>query len=152
MLLFLVVATWYWYGPREDLAVAANISKYTLNKDIEIKKAKDLELDNKDVDFTLINKTDKKQNYEIIISNDYKELRKENCKLVSNNYLKYQLKVDDTYQEIRNLGIDGIVYRGVIDPNQSKDFSIKIAMDKKARNYSDECFFPLLNASTYDKI
>ena len=152
VLVFLVVATLYWYGPREDLTyLATNMNKYYIKSNVKITIKEDIKLDNKDYSFKVTNKTAEVQNYEIVINNDYMKLRTNNCSLIQNNYLKYQLGKDGTYMEEKNLNVDGIIYRGELQPNETIDFSIKLGIDKNDME-TNECFFPVLNASTYYKI
>lgn len=149
VLLFLVGTTWYWYGPRQDLAdMTANINRY--NKEVSVNMNQDLKLDNNFYEFTITNKTNQKQNYELIINNDYRLQRKNNCQSIQNNYLKYQLKSNNNLVE-QNLGIDGIIYRGVIEANETKEFSIKMSIDKDNLS-SNECFYPTIKTTTYNKI
>lgn len=150
VLIFLIVTTWYWYGPREDLAyIAANTYKYS--RDVEVLSKDTLNLNDDEYKFKIYNKTNQVKNYEIIVANDYFAQRKEKCKLLSNNYLKYQLKLDNVYQESRNLSSDGIIYRGQLEPNESKNFIVKIKIDK-TNLLSDECFFPTIKTATYNTI
>lgn len=150
VLIFLTVTTWYWYGPREDLAyIAANTYKY--NRDVEVLSKDTLNLNDDEYKFKIYNKTNQVKNYEIIVANDYFAQRKENCKLLSNNYLKYQLKLDNVYQESRNLSSDGIIYRGQLEPNESKNFIVKMKVDKTNLS-SDECFFPAIKTATYNTV
>ena len=150
VLIFLIVTTWYWYGPREDLAyIAANTYKYS--RDVEVLSKDTLNLNDDEYKFKIYNKTNQVKKYEIIVANDYFAQRKEKCKLLSNNYLKYQLKLDNVYQESRNLSSDGIIYRGQLEPNESKYFIVKIKIDK-TNLLSDECFFPTIKTATYNTI
>ena len=152
MLVFLVVATWYWYGPREDLTyLATNMNKYYIRSDVKIIMDENIKLDNNEYLFKVLNKTNEVRNFEIVINNDYFKSRKYNCNLIQNNYLKYQLNTKNVNIEQKNLNVDGIIYRGVIQPNDTIDFSIKLSIDKKDKK-KDECFYPVLNASTYYKI
>ncbi len=152
VLLFLIGASIYWYGPRKNLnAMAANINQYRLNKEIEIVTKNEITLDNKEIDFTIKNKTNQEQNYEIIILSDYQKQRLNNCKIMSNNYLEFQLKVNEKYQEKRNLSLDGIIYRGILNAKEQKDFSIKMAIEKN-NSSDDECFYPILRVSSYYKL
>lgn len=146
ILVFLIVTTVYWFGPREDITtnIMANISDYQMNKKIEIKTDKKLELD-KNTDFTITNKTTISQNYEIIVMNDYKKIRKNNCQTLENNYLKYKL---DDYEE-KNLSIEGIIYTGELQPNEQKKFKINISKDNDTKN---GCYYPVIKVATYKKI
>ena len=84
VLIFLTVTTWYWYGPREDLAyIATNTYKY--NRDVEVLSKDTLNLNDDEYKFKIYNKTNQVKNYEIIVANDYFAQRKENCKILSNN-------------------------------------------------------------------
>ena len=150
VLIFLIVTTWYWYGPRVVLAyIAAN--SYQYSRDVEVLSKDTLNLNDDEYKFKIYNKTNQVKNYEIIVANDYFAQRKEKCKLLSNNYLKYQLKLDNVYQESRNLSSDGIIYRGQLEPNESKNFIVKIKIDK-TNLLSDECFFPTIKTATYNTI
>lgn len=150
VLVFLTVTTWYWYGPREDLMyLSANAYKY--NRKVTVKTEGNLKLQNSEYEFKVYNKTNQVQNYQIIVMNDYITQRKNNCKLLSNNYLKYDIKLNNDYHETRNLGSDGIVYRGKLNPKESKEFSIKMKIDKDDLTSSD-CFYPTIKANTYNEI
>lgn len=146
VLAFLIITTAYWFGPREDITanIMTNISDYQMSKKIEVKTDKKLELD-KNTKFTVTNKTNISQNYEIIVLNDHKQLRKNNCTSLENNYLKYKL---NDYEEL-NLSIDGIVYTGELQPNEKKDFNINISKDSDS---NDKCYYPVIKVMTYKKI
>lgn len=149
ILVFLSITTWYWYGPREELAnLAANVYKY--NREVSILSSDKIKLNN-NYEFKIQNKTNEIQNYELILNNDYFKQRKTNCKLLSNNYLKYQLNSENSNIEERNLSTDSVIYRGVLNPNEIKDFSITIKLDKENLN-QDDCFYPVIKTSTYNKI
>ena len=61
------------------------------------------------------------------------------------------IKLNNDYHETRNLGSDGIVYRGKLNPKESKKFSIKMKIDKDDLTSSD-CFYPTIKANTYNEI
>lgn len=153
VLLFLGVATWYWYGPREDVTyLATNMNKYYFQSKVKIMSdEKEPKLNNQNYKFKVVNQTDELQNYEIIVNNNYIQSRKNNCSLLQNNYIKYQLYVKENSIEEQNLNVDGIIYRGILQPNESLNFSIKLNIDKDNLE-KDECFFPVINAGTYYKI
>ena len=112
---------------------------------------KELKLNNQNYKFKVVNQTDELQNYEIIVNNNYIKLRKNNCSSLQNNYVKYQLYTKEKDVKEQNLNSDGIIYRGVLQPNESLDFSIRLKTDKNDLR-KDECFYPILNATTYYKI
>lgn len=146
ILLFLVVTTWYWFGPRENITanIMTSINDYQMSKKIEVKTDKKLQLD-KDTIFTITNKTELVQNYEIIVMNDYRKIRKNNCDVLDNNYLKYKL---NDYEE-KNLSIEGIIYTGELKPNENKEFKLNISKDI---NSTDKCYYPVIKVTTYKKI
>lgn len=148
-LLFLIISTWYWFGPRKDLANMA-INTYKYNREISIISNKNIKL-NDNYEFKIQNKTNQTQNYQLILNNDYFKQRKANCKLLSNNYLKYQLNDGKSIVEERNLSTDSVIYRGVLNPNETKDFSIIIKLDKDNISPYD-CFYPDIKTNTYNKI
>lgn len=147
VLVFLIVMTIFWFGPRQNLTadISASISDYYMNKTINIETDKELVFDKK-TNFTITNKTDYEQNYEIVIVNDYKKLRKSNCKLLQNNYLKYSL---NNYDE-KNLSVEGVIYTGVLKAKEKKDFSINISLDRN--KLINNCYYPVIKASTFNKI
>lgn len=144
VLVFLLAATAYWFGPRESITtnIMSSINDYQMNKKITVKTDRTIEFDKK-VNFTVTNKTDIVQNYEIIVVNDYKKTRKNNCTVLDNNYLKYKL---NDYEE-QNLSIEGIIYTGEIQPKEQKDFNINISKDN-----SKGCYYPVIKVSTFYKI
>ena len=152
VLVFLGAATWYWYGPREDITyLATNMNKYYIKNNVKMEIDKNIKLDNKGYSFKVTNKTKEIQNYEIIVNNNYIKSRTNDCNIIQNNYLKYQLSIENTKLDSRNLNIDGIIYRGLLQPNESIDFLLSIGIDKSGLDKND-CFFPVLNASTYYKV
>ena len=152
VLVFLTVATWYWYGPRQDVTqLATNMNKYYIKSNVKITTEKDIEVNNNNYKFKVTNKTNEIQNYEIIVNNNYMKLRKNDCNLLQNNYIKYEWNTNDTKMDTKYLSVDGIIYRGVLQPNETVDFNIKMQIDKENKS-KNECFYPVLNASTYYKI
>lgn len=149
---FLIGMTWFWYGPREEIAtMSADLNGYIIHKDVTLSCNGELKLNNKDYKFELKNEKKYEVDYEIMINNDVRKQRNKNCKLVSNNYLSYQLKIGNAYNIARNLSISGIIYRGVLGPNETKKYSIKMKLDGKVKE-ADECFFPVVKIATYKKI
>lgn len=148
VLVFLGVMTAFWFGPRQNLAtdMSRGLSDYYMNKRISVDTNKQLTFNNK-TDFTVTNKTDTEQNYEVIIVSDYKKMRKNGCTAIENNYLKYQL---NDYEE-KNLSVEGIIYTGVLKPNEKKNFSINISLDTQNK-LNDTCYYPIIKASTFYKI
>lgn len=153
VLIFLLVATWYWYGPREDLSyLATSMNKYYFKSNVKITtEENDIKLNNKNYTFKVTNQTNEIQHYEVIINNNYIKSRKNNCDLLQNNYIKYQLNIKNIKIEDKNLSIDGIIYRGVLQPNETIDFEVKMKIDKSNLE-KNECFYPVLNATTYYKV
>lgn len=152
VLVFLVGMTWFWYGPREDLAMAsADLGKYVLYNDIELVKDGDLEINKDEYQFTITNKKNYDVNYEVIITNDYRKQRRENCNLVSNNYLQYNLKIDGEKFGEKNLPVSGVLYHGELKANETKLYSIKLLLDESLIE-DGSCYYPVVKASTYNKI
>lgn len=148
VLVFLIVMTAFWFGPRENIAadMSRSINDHYMNKRITVDTNKELTFDNK-TNFTITNKMDVEQNYEIVIISDYKKMRKNNCTAIENNYLKYKL---NDFEE-KNLSVEGVIYTGILQPNEKKDFSINISLDTQNK-LNDACYYPVIKASTFYKI
>ncbi len=145
VLVFLIVMTAFWFGPREELTagITANISDYYMNKTISVDTKEEISF-SKNTEFKVINKTNQEQNYEIIIANDVRKSRRNNCRVLENNYVKYNL---NSFEE-KNLSVEGIIYTGVLKPNETKEFSIKLSLDENQK----DCYYPVIKASTFYKI
>lgn len=150
IIVFLIFSTWFIFGPRERLVYAAiNINNSRVkNKNIVITSNDTLKYNKEAYNFNVINKTNKKTNYEIILVNDYTKSILKKCKILSNNYLKFRIKSNDSYSVDRNVRINGIIYKSTLNPNESKKMSIKLWLDKEKED--NECYYPLLKID--DKI
>lgn len=146
VLLFLIVSTWFFYGPRKYLVYASmNLNKYYTSSELEVINDGDLEI-NKENDFTIKNKSNQEIRYQVVINNDYLKVRSNNCKMLSNNYLSYHIRLDDQYDIERVLSVDGIIYRGTLKPNEQKKFELEMK-SKSDINTNEYCFYPTLHAS-----
>ena len=137
-------ATWFIFGPREQLVYAAiniNNSK-AVNKNIEINSKDILKLNKKTYNFSVNNKKNTEVEYEILLVNDYRKSILKDCKVLSNNYLKYSIIDENNYNVNGNLRMDGIIYRNTIKPNEIKKFSLKIWTDVEKNK--DNCYYPIL--------
>lgn len=136
--------TWFIFGPREKIVYAAmsiNDSK-AVNKNIVI-NSKDILNYNKDTyNFSVTNKRDYKSDYEIILVNDYRKSILKDCKVLSNNYLKYHIKESDNYSVEKNVRKDGTIYKDEIKPYETKHFSMKLWIDKEKSK--KDCYYPIL--------
>lgn len=141
---FLIIITIVWLGKRDNLAtdIFANIGNNFKGNTISVASKGELTF-NKETSITIKNKMNVSQNYEIIVSSNYQKMRTENCNALPNNYLRYKL---NNYEE-KNLSIDGIIYTGVLNPNEEKDFSINIFLDNNM--YNSECYYPVIKVSAY---
>lgn len=146
VLLFLIVSTWFFYGPRKYLVYASmNLNKYYTSNELEIVNDGELEI-NKTNDFIIKNKSNQEIHYQVVINNDYARVRSKNCKMLSNNYLSYHIKLDEQYDIERVLSVDGIIYRGTLKPNEKKEFELEMK-SKSDIDTNQYCFYPTLHAS-----
>lgn len=147
VLVVLGITTWFFYGPRKYLVYASmNLNKYYTSNELEIENDQDIEI-NKASNFTIRNKSNQEIRYQVVINNDYSKVRSKNCKMLSNNYLSYHIKLDDQYDIERVLSVDGIIYRGTLKPNEKKKFELEMKSSSNVNNDGEYCFYPTLHAS-----
>lgn len=145
ILIFLIVFTWFIFGPREDLIyMTASInSKKSSNNDIIILSDDTLNINDKKYQFKIKNKTNKSQIYELVLVSDFLQSTLNNCKIMSNNFLQYQL--NDTSQK-RIVPLSGIIAENTIEPYEIKDFSLLLSKSDQIKN--KYCYYPTLKIVT----
>lgn len=144
LIIFSTFSTWFIFGPREKLVYAAmNIKDSQLtSKDIVIRSNDKLNYNGETYNFSVINKSNKKYKYNILLVNDYRKSILKKCKVMTNNYLKYHIKTSNNYTVDRNVNTNGIIYVSNIEPYEIKNFSIEIWLDRKIDG--SYCYYPLL--------
>lgn len=147
VLLFLIVSTWFFYGPRKYLVYASmNLNKFYSSSELEIVNQKEL-VKNQKNSFILKNKSKEEIHYQITMNNDYQKVRNRDCKMLSNNYITYHIKSENQYDIERVLSMDGIIYRGSLKPKEERKFELEWDSSNETRKDEKYCFYPTLHAS-----
>lgn len=139
--IFLILYTWFIFGPREELIyLTANINNQkTSQNDIIILNDQTLNINDHTYSFKIKNTTNEKKEYSLLLINDMTKSIMKECKVMSNNFIRYQLNKEE---EKKNLSLSGILYKEDINPYETKELSIKLSKsDQLKEKY---CYYPKL--------
>lgn len=146
-LLFIGIISWFWWcGPRDYLVYAtANLNKINYSSNIKLTSNDKLDYNNSEYHFTIKNTSKRDLDYTIVISNEFIKSNQKNCKILSNNYLKYHIKDSEKQSIDRNLTLNGIIYKGSIKSNEKQDFSLNLWLDIGEKSLDkNTCFYPTI--------
>lgn len=151
---FLIVSTMIWFNATGKLLNSSYAtvldSKYLkvveLTEGIKLTNAfpvVDLEgMKTKPYIFKIVNNKNESIKYSISFLNDMKEVTKDKCSVLANNYLRYTIKKDnDNYIEARNLTLDGIIYIDTIPANSEQTYSFIFWLDQNTGNEAQNKHF-----------
>ncbi len=139
-IIFLIVSTWFWFGPREEIVKAKeDYDKHTTfakvlefnsaNDDFEIDQIaySDIEgMKSSAYDFSIKNNSRKNVKYLLFFLPDNNKITRDGCTNLPNNFIKYRIKKNNNeYSEVRSLSLDGKIYADDLEGNQKSDFSIQ---------------------------
>lgn len=147
-LLFLVVTTWFWFGPRIELSEAQSVMKgqefinlqfIDLSEGIQLENAYPVtDQKGSSIDpyrFQIINHDQKEVTFTIGFVNDLLAIEKDHCKPLDNNYIRYTIKKnEEAFTDPRNLALDGSMYQETLQPGESATYSLKFWIDQNAGN------------------
>ena len=115
---------------------------FSKHKNIEINSKDILKLNKKTYNFSVNNKKNTEVEYEILLVNNYIKIILEDCKVLSNNYLKYSIIDENNYNTNGNVRIDGIIYKDTLKPYEIKKLSLKLWIDEEKNK--NTCYYPIL--------
>lgn len=148
-LLFLIVTTWFWFGPRIKLTEAQSVmSGQTVISNLEfVDLSAGIKLENaypvtdqkgssiEPYRFQVINHDNKEATFTISFVNDLLAIEQDKCKPLDNNYIRYTIKKNDEEStEPRNLALDGSMYQEILKPGEKATYSLKFWIDQNAGN------------------
>lgn len=138
------VLTFFIFGPRKQFVYASiNIKNSKIdNKSIIIHSNDTLKLDKKSYNFSVRSKKNTEVEYELLLVNNYRKSILKDCKVLSNNNLKYSITDEDNYNINGNVRIDGIIYKDILKPYEIKKLSLKLWIDEEKNK--DTCYYPIL--------
>lgn len=146
--IFLIVTTWFWFGPRLELTEAksamtnqaiSNLTFTDLSEGMKLENAYPVpdSIGEKiePYKFQITNHDSIEVTFDITFVNDLLEVQKDNCKVLGNNYLRYTIKRnDDNYTTPRNLALDGTMYVDTLSPGETATYELKFWIDQNAGN------------------
>ena len=149
-LTFLIVVTWFWFGPRIEMTEAkanmssslsqvSNLEFIDLSKGIRLENAypvpDSIGQAMEPYRFQVINHDQKESTFTIAFVNDLLEIEKDNCKILANNYLRYTIQKNEQEQTpVRNLALDGSMYQDTLKPGESATYELRFWIDQNAGN------------------
>lgn len=147
-ILFLTVTTWFWFGPRLELTNASAVMASNTVSNLEfIDLSEGIKLENaypvtdtfgmmvEPYRFQITNHDSKEVTFDIAFVNDLLAITKDNCSVLSNNYLRYSIKKNNNnYTPARNLSLDGTMYVDTLGANETATYELKFWIDQNAGN------------------
>ncbi len=146
--LFLIVTTWFWFGPRVELAEArtlaagqmasGNLELVDLSEPIKLENAYPMtDAQGSAMEpyrFEVINHDDQEVSFTIAFVNDVLTIEQEDCQVLGNNYLRYTIEKDGAITPARNLALSGDMYMDTLGPNETATYALRFWIDQNAGN------------------
>ncbi len=135
---FLVLTTWYWFGIRTKVTKAMGQVAESKNPIVNLIMTENKESPNQ---FSVYNNGSDEASYVVVVrgtSND------KLCQLAENNYVNYQLTVDNEKQVERSLSLSGTIYQDNIKPTEKRNYQFEYEINDK-----DLCFTPQIELLGY---
>ena len=129
---FLIVLTWFWYGPRAELQKRSVLARqsYAYISGVSIEDQGSILLDQNhdtgEYQFTIKNNT--QDNKEVLVSLrlDHEKIGKDQCEVIAYNKVGYYLsQVGTTDLTERSLSINGDILVTTLQPQEEKHYSLK---------------------------
>ncbi len=130
--LFLIVTTWFWYGPRVQMQKRSELLRetYAYMSGLEIKNHNDIILNKEntrgDYSFTIRNNTKDKKDILVTLVMNHNKIKKDKCKMLSYNQVYYYLmregEEDDT---LRTLSMSGNILVSTLNPQEERKYILK---------------------------
>lgn len=129
---FLVVTTWFWYGPRvwaqEKSALARK--NYAYMSGVELDDFSSILINDNQRSgeylFTIKNNTNRTKEVLVRLGLDYNTISKDRCTTIDYNYIHYYLSpVDDVDLTERILSINGDILVTTLQPLETREYSLK---------------------------
>lgn len=147
-IIFLVVTTWFWFGPRVALTEAKSAMKGQSLSNLQLIDLSDaIQLENaypvpdnigsrvEPYRFQVTNYDDQEVTFTIAFVQDLLAIQKDQCKVLGNHYIRYQIKKnEESYTNPRNLALDGSMYVDTLGPKESATYELKFWIDQDAGN------------------
>lgn len=129
---FLVVITWFWYGPRillqEKSALAREAYAYMSGVELEDEASILMNGDKRSGEyfFTIKNNTNSSKEVLVKLGLDHSRIAKDQCDTIDYNYIHYYLSpVDGVDLTERILSINGDILVTTLQPLEIREYSLK---------------------------
>lgn len=129
---FLVVTTWFWYGPRiqlqEKSALAREAYAYISGVELEDKNSILINEDKRSGEyiFTIKNNTNSSKEVLVKLGLDYNRITKDRCNTIDYNYVHYYLSPVGGFDLTeRILSINGDILVTTLQPLEIREYSLK---------------------------
>lgn len=148
--LFLIVTTWFWFGPRIELTEAQsqrqskvmqynNLEFVDLSEGIKLENAYPV-TDTKGssmepYQFQVTNHDKKEVTFTISFVDDLLAIKEDQCNTLENNYIRYTIQKNNTTKTpTRNLAIDGSMYVDTLPAGETATYALNFWIDQNAGN------------------
>ena len=142
--LFLVVTTWFWFGPRvvmqEKGAIARSAVAYTTGVELSDKNQILIDSSHKDGEyqFSIKNNTKDKKDVLVSLMMDYNKIGKDDCKKLSYNKINYYLSLEDEQDlTLKSLSISGNILITTLQPGEVRHYSLNYFVDSNLDTTND---------------
>lgn len=134
--LFLVVTTWFWYGPRvwmqEKSMQARNAIAYTAGVSLQDDKSILIDSAHKSGEYTFSIKNDTDDAKDILVSliMDYNKKKQDECEILAYNKVQYYLTLEDEQNFTpKSLSISGNILATTLQPGEERHYLLKYFVD-----------------------
>jgi len=136
---FLIVSTWFWYGPRAELQKRSVLAReaYAYISGVSLVDQGNILLDQKhntgEYQFTIKNNTLDTKEVLVSLCIDHEKIAKEQCDVIAYNKIGYYLsQVGTTDLTERSLSINGDILVTTLQPQEEKSYSLKYFISNDA--------------------
>ncbi len=136
--LFLVVATWFWYGPRVEIEKKNEVisKSYAYMSGTHIQNQGKILLSQNQLEgefqFTIENNAENVKKVLVTIVDDYDEIGQDHCNKIANNKVHYYLmRKDKTNHLDRTLSLSGNILLTTLQPKEKRTYVMKYFVNKE---------------------
>ncbi len=134
--LFLIVTTWFWYGPRIEMQKQSEMVRktYAYMNGVDIENHNEIEIDNSrrkgEYTFTVRNNASDEKDVLVRLVLNYNKIKEDGCEALSYNRINYYLmKEGEEDTTLRSLSMSGDILVITLKPQEERKYVLKYFVD-----------------------
>lgn len=136
VVIFLVVTTWFWYGPRIQMQKHSEMIRktYAYMNGVDIENDNEIEINEKyssgEYRFTIHNNTTEDKQILVTLVLNHNKIKEDHCETLSYNKIEYHLMEEGENDEtLRTLSMSGDILVTTLKPQEERKYILKYFVD-----------------------